>query len=314
MHGTHDFAPGREYDAYMPTRAADDSGNLQRLNVIREHTADGETWHTNALAKLEYAADDAKRREAEARQKPVPERPWDPFGTDLGDPGAISARYVRDRADYVEGKLAGIDDAYLPKAEGGDGRRNPMDADALQAREERELQAIRKIKGDKFAQDAGKRVTTWGERYHKPIGAPTVRIIRDKRGGEHAGKRYLITGDGAMRRPLRGVNATRRQWARPTENEAIRAIVDDDTNGVTITMTRGMLKLWKQVHDVQVQRGKLNDANLSAILTDAVARTKPGETRTFVVRDRATLRKFRGAPKRFRKGPFGEFLDYITRL
>src|SRR5690606_38711817 len=217
--------------------------DIAAVAPAREHRA----WYPDDEARDHYRKDDADRRQAEARLKPVADRPWDPFSSEVSDPGAISARYVNgNRADYRESKYAGTDDAHLPKEQGGDGRRNPMDADALQAREDRELQAIRKVKGDKYAQDAGKRVTTWGERYYKPIGAPTVRIIRDKRGGEHAGKRYLITGDGAMRRPLRGVNATRRQWARPTENEASRAIVGDDTNGVTVPMTRGMRRRWRR--------------------------------------------------------------------
>lgn len=316
MHATHDMTPASAHDALMPTHTVGDDGELQRLeHGIREHTADGETWHTHKLADFEYAADDADRRLVEARQKPVPERPWDPFSSEVSDPGPISARYVNgNRADYRESKYAGTDDAHLPKDLGGEGRRNPMDADALQAREDRELQAIRKVKGDKYAQDAGKRVTTWGERYYKPVGAPTVRVIREKREGKHKGKRYLITGEG-MRRPMHSVGASQRKWARPTENEAIRAVVGSGKNtGVAITMTRGMLMLWKQVHDIQVQRGKINDAGMSDILASTIAGLKPGETVTMTVYDRATLRKFRGAPKRFRKGPFGAFLDYITRL
>lgn len=285
--------------------------DIAAVAPAREHRA----WYPDDEARDHYRKDDADRRQAEARLKPVADRPWDPFSSEVSDPGAISARYVNgNRADYRESKYAGTDDAHLPKEQGGDGRRNPMDADALQAREDRELQAIRKAKGDKYAQDAGKRVTTWGERYYKPVGAPTVQVIREKREGKHKGKRYLITGNG-MRRPLHSVGASMRKWARPTENEAIRAVIGSGRNtGVAITMTRGMLMLWKQVHDIQVQRGKLNDAGMSDILASTITGLKPGETVTMTVYDRATLRKFRGAPKRFRKGPFGEFLKYITRL
>lgn len=308
----YDVAPAREHDAYGPTRRRLKDGSLQRLDSVQQHERDGETWHTNAATDHAYEADADKRELIATRQKPVSERPWDPFGTDLGDPGEISRRYVApNRPDYLESKLAGADDRHLPEESGGDGKRNPMDADALADREAREMRLMRYDDVDDFTRD--RRVTTWGERYYKPVGSPTVRRVkgRDRKGRE----RMFIISQNAFRRALRGPSNEQRRWARPTENEAIRSVVGTgkDTR-VSITMTRGMLMLWRQVHDIQVQRGKIKDAGMSDILASTIAGLKPSETVTMTVYDRATLRKFRGAPKRFRKGPFGEFLDYITRL
>lgn len=301
MHATHDMAPAREHDVYGHAKPK-----------LRAHEADGETWHTSALAVHDYLNDDSNRREAEARQKEVTPRPWDPFGTDLGDPGEISRRNVApNRPDYMESKLAGTDDRHLPAEAGGDGKRNPMDPDALADREDREMRIMRYEDVEDFTRD--RRVTTWGERYYKPVGSPTVRRVKGHDRFGHV-QTYILS-ENAMRRPMSGPSNELRRWARPTENEAIRAIIGKggDTR-VSITMTRGMLMLWRQVHAVQVQRGKLNDAGMSEVLDATIDGLKPGETCTMTVYDRVTLRKFRSAPKRFRKGPFGEFLEYITKL
>lgn len=249
-------------------------------------------WYSNAEAWEHHRDDDAKRREAEARQKPVNPLPGgDEFAPSWVDYGTIPDDYTRKqpRARYGELIDAGLSDAFLPPDKGGTGKANPMDTVATNDRN----RAFRAIYGDKRAASYvdTKRTMSDGTRFVVPVGASVWRA------------------------PLRGKLSYLKKFSDPTGNAAIAAITGAPKGAPkVIVMTRGKVTMWLQVHKILVERGKLADNGRTAVLESVIAGIAPGKAASLRLYSDADLKAFRHVPKRYQKGAFGEFIRFVANI
>lgn len=325
----YDVAPAREHDPWHTTTVTTEEVEItrgknkgktkevrKRAQVKpREHVDEhGNVWHTSDPAREHYARDDANAREAEAGQKPVKRLPGtDEYAPSWVDYGAVRDDYTRRHVRPVYDDLTNAQhsDKYLPKSKGGRGKRDPMSRAALDARDTREARAHGVTDTSEFTRQ--RRTTSTGETYVNPHGAPTYRTITGR-----DGKQHVLTQNGNGR-AMHGPAGYLRYWVRETESIALRNI--DDANrkrgkDVTVEMTRGTMKLWLQLHNVQVERGKLTDNGRAEIISSIIAGMSATDTASMRVYSRTELRKFalRNVPARYRKGLFGEFLEFLTSI
>jgi hypothetical protein len=267
-------------------------------------------WYPEAEAREHYRDDDADRREAEAREKPVNPLPGgDEFAPSWVDYGAVSPDYTRRqrRPQYGDLKDAGLSDAFLPPERGGTGKRNPMDADALAQRERREAQVMGLPDVESFTKE--RRTTSWGAQYVKPVGSPTYRIIRDRKGNRH------VYTQGAFRRAMRGKLSYLKKFSDPTGNAAIASVTGEPKGSAKVLiMTRGKLNMWLGVHKILVENGKIDDNGRTAVLESVIAGIPPGKAVSLRVYSDADLKAFRHVPARFKRGAFGEYIRFVANI
>lgn len=277
----YDVVPAREHDAWACGTAV-------------RHESDGEVWHTNQAAAFEYRADDADRREAEARQKPVLPRKGDPFDAPNGGSARPLGRKAEDdhgyhRLDWEGTHDAGLGIAYLPEHLGGKGRTNPMDAVAANDRQ----RGFRAYYGDDRAAAYidTKRTMSDGTRFVVPVGASV------------------------WRRPLRGKLSYLKKFSDPTGNEAVRNAMGAPESGeFVLYMTRERLTMWLEIHKVLVARGKLTDNGRTAVLESMIAGIRPKSVASLRLYSRADFRQFRHVPKRFLKGALADYIRFVSAL
>ena len=277
----YDVAPAREHDAWTCGKP------------IR-HESEGEVWHTNQAAAHDYRHDDAVRREAEARQAEVFPRKGDPFDAPNGGSKRELGRKAEDdlgyhRLDWDGTHDAGLGIAYLPEAEGGKGRTNPMDAVAAHDRQ----RGFRAFYGDSRAAAFidTKRTMSDGTRFVVPVGASVWRA------------------------PLRGKLSYLKKFSDPTGNEALRNVRDaTDKGAFVLYMTRERLTMWLEIHKVLIARGKLTDNGRTAVLESMIAGIAPGKVASFRMYSNADFRQFRHVPKRFLKGAMADYVQFVANI
>lgn len=320
----YDVSPARDHDPWQTITVATtkvkitrgkNKGKFRYVHTpvkgnVREHVDDeGNVWHTSDAAREHYAKDDLDTRIAEIGEKPVNPLPGgDEFAPAWVDYGSVRDGYTQkhEKSRYDDMSNAKASDKYLPVTEGGDGKRHPMSPDAIAARERREAQVMALPDVEEFTRE--RRTTSWDETYVKPYGAPTYRIVRDKKGKRH------VYSQGAFRRAMRGPAGYLRYWTDPTSSEALRNVKGNrPERAVTIEMSRGLLKMWLRLHDIMAGIGRLTDNGRSKVIGELIANMGANDTVTFRMYSKKDIRWIaKKAPKSYREGDFGEFLKFLA--
>lgn len=249
-------------------------------------------WYPEAEAWEHHRADDADRRQAEARQKPVNPLPGgDEFAPSWVDYGTIPDDYTRTqpRARYDDLIDAGHSDAFLTPEHGGAGKANPMDTVATNDRN----RAFRAIYGDKRAATFvdTKRTMTDGTRFVVPVGASVWRA------------------------PLRGKLSYLKKFSDPTGNAALAAVTGAPKGSAKVLiMTRGKVSMWLEMHKILVENGKITDNGRTAVLESVLAGIAPGKAASLRIYSDADMKAFRHVPARYQRGAFGEFVRFVANI